>query len=248
MVLTNLCTHTCPSKRASARTVTVPAHLLRSGWDHDLDLDSPFGSFRSKSFSFFKKAESTRSSTPSPPLEDEATFTHSTINHLAPTTAPKLHSPPPPPINTLQDYVPFVYPPNDLITDTPTVPAAFTDGDSLRSSLTGSILSADTWPRPPPTIYSPVSPRASAAIADLCRPPSPLSSRSSLGSTIVDALGAIPAHLRDAPFNANWAGVTTVPTSQRLRGYTQHRSPAHKGSRKNEAIYMTVVHETLAGS
>jgi hypothetical protein len=251
IMFTSICTHTLSSKWTSAKATTVPIHLLRSGWDDDLDLDfnSSFASFRSKRFSFFKKAESTRASTPSPPPEDDAVFAQSATNYLASSTAQSLRSPLPSLINMVQDHAPFTSPPNRPMVDTLALPATIGDGDSLRSSICGSILSADAWPRPPPTIYSPISPRAPAAIADLPCPPSPLSSRSSLGSTISDALGAIPAHLRDVPFNDTWtaSGARAEPTQQRSRRHTPRRLPTRKRSRKNEAVYMTVVHETLAG-
>jgi hypothetical protein len=91
------------------------------------------------------------------------------------------------------------------------------------------------------------SSRASPTIADPPRPSSPLSTRSSLGSTIIDALGAIPTHLRDSPFDVNGPGVTAVPDAQGHRGPMQHRPSARKGSKKTEVIYMRVVHETVAG-
>src|SRR6266567_4418210 len=40
--------------RSSPERTTVPVHLLRSGWDRDLDLQSPPGSFRSKRYSFLR--------------------------------------------------------------------------------------------------------------------------------------------------------------------------------------------------
>jgi hypothetical protein len=203
-------------------------------------LDSPFASFRSKRFSFFKRTESTRSSTPSPPPENYVTVAPSTINYFTSSTAQDLRSPSP---NVVQDYAPFASPPNKPMVDTLAVPPTNPDGDLVKSSLYGSINSGDGWPRPPESIHSPITSQASAAIADHIRPSSPLSSRSSLGSTITDALGAIPAHLRDVPFNRTELEITTAPALQRPR-------PAHKGSKKKKsnAIHMMVVHETITDS
>ncbi len=121
-----------------------------------------------------------------------------------------------------------------------TVPKAALDAESIMStSPTGSIFSADTWPTPPPTVPSPT--------ADPLRPSSRCSDRSSLGSTIVDALGAIPVHLRDAPFNGYGIEMATIPVSRQPRSRTEFRSPTRKGSRKDDAVYMTVVHETDIG-
>jgi hypothetical protein len=237
--LTSKLTH-YRSMRSFPKTATVPVHLLRSGWDHDLDLRSPVGSFRSKRFSLFKMAESTRASTPSPPPpEDEAMFTQSTLDYLASDRAQQLRLPSPPPAVRLQNYATHAFSPT---------PMAATNGDPILSaSPNGSFFPADTWLQPSPTRRSSVSPRASATIADPRRPSSPLSTRSSLGSTIIDALGAIPAHLRDAPFNVNGPGVTAVPDAQGPRGPIQHRTLVRKGSKKPEGVYMTVVHETVAG-
>ncbi|KAH8984399.1 pheromone A receptor-domain-containing protein [Lactarius deliciosus] len=230
--------------RSSAKSATIPVHLLRSGWDHDLDLVSPVGSFPSISLSLFKKTGSTSSTPSPPPLEDEARFTQPMVPYLSSSTAQQLHLPPA--INP-QNYAPAVSPLMSirLPEGNLTVPKAAFDVESIVStSPTGSIFSADTWPKPPPTIPSPGSPPVFAATADPPRPSSPLSVRSSVGSTIVDALGAIPPHLRDAPFNVYGPGVAAVPISRQPRGRIEHRSPTHKGSRKNDAIYMTVVHES----
>lgn len=208
--------------KSSAKTATIPVHLLRSGWDQDLDPVSRVGSFPSISLSLFKKTGSTYSTPSPPPLEDEVMFT--------------------------QPTAPFVSPPmNNRPPENLTVPKAALDVESIVSaSPTGSIFSADTWPKPPLTIPSPESPPFFAA-TDLLRPSSPLSIRSSLGSTMVDALGAIPTHLRDAPFNVYGPGVAAIPISRQPHSRTEHRSPTHKGSRKKDAIYMTVVHETDVG-
>ncbi|KAI0298957.1 pheromone A receptor-domain-containing protein [Multifurca ochricompacta] len=231
--------------KSSAKKATVPVHSLKSGWDHDLDLSSPIGSFRTKRF--FQKAESTRTSTPSPTHSPggTTTFTQSTLNALASSTAQRLPLPSPPPINRLQGYLPVVFPPNKPPADTLAVPKAVTDVDSIMSaSPTGSIFSAESWPRPPLTIPSSVLPPATTGFP---RPSSPLSIRSSLGSTIVDALGAIPAHLRDAPFNVDGPGSTAVPVSQLPHDRMQHHLPTRREARKKEVIYMTVVHETVDG-
>ena len=234
--------HSLPSMRASHKTATVPVHLLRSGWDHDLDLHSPVGSFRSKRFSLFKKVDSTRASTPSPPpLEDEAMFTQSTHDYLASSRAQQLRLPSPPPTVRLKNCAPFAFLPKQSLAKTS---AAAINGDPvLSASPNGSLFPADTWPQPPPII----PPRASATITDPPRPSSPLSTRSSLGSTIIDALGAIPSHLREAPFNVNGPGFTAVAAAQGSRGPMQHRPSARKGSKKTEVIYMTVVRETANG-
>ncbi|KAH9990877.1 pheromone A receptor-domain-containing protein [Russula vinacea] len=232
--------------RSSPKTATIPVHLLRSGWDHDLDLHSPVGSLRSKRFSLFKKAESARTSTPSPPPEDEAMFTRSTHDYLASSRAQRLHLPLPPPAVRLHNHASFAFSPKHSPAGTSATPTAPMSGDPvLSASPDSSFFPEDTWPQLPPAIGS--SPRASPTIADPHRPSSPLSTRSSLGSTIIDALGAIPAHLREAPFNVNGPGVTTVPAGQGPRGPMQHRPSARKGPKKPEAIYMTVVHETAAG-
>ena len=232
--------------RSSPKTATIPVHLLRSGWDDDLDLHSPVGSLRSKRFSLFKKAESARTSTPSPPPEDEAMFTRSTHDYLASSRAQRLHLPLPPPAVRLHNRASFAFSPKHSPAGTSATPTAPMSGDPvLSASPDSSFFPEDTWPQLPPAIGS--SPRASPTIADPHRPSSPLSTRSSLGSTIIDALGAIPAHLREAPFNVNGPGVTTVPAGQGPRGPMQHRPSARKGPKKPEAIYMTVVHETAAG-
>ena len=234
--------------RFSSKTATVPVHLLRSGWDHDLDLHSPVGSLRSKRFSLFKKTESTatRASTPSPPPpEDGVMFTQSTHDHLALSRARQLRLPPPPPAVRLQNRAPLAFSPKQSLARTS---AAAMNGDPILSaSPNNSFFPADTWRQPPTIIRPSVSPRDSAMIVDLPRPSSPLSTRSSLGSTIIDALGAIPTHLRDAPFNINGPGVTTVADAQGSRGLMQHRPSARKGPKKPEGIYMTVVRETAAG-
>ncbi|KAI9456127.1 pheromone A receptor-domain-containing protein [Lactarius psammicola] len=232
---------TCLSQRPSQ------VHLLRSGWDHDLDLVSPVGSFPSISLSLFKKTGSTSSTPSPPPPEDEARFTQPTVSYVSSSTAQRLCLPP---VIGPQNYTPVVTP---LISSRPpgenlTVPkGAFDDESIVSSSPTASIFSADTWPKPPPTIPSPGSPPVFAGAADPPRPSSPLSVRSSLGSTIVDALGAIPPHLHDAPFNVHGPGVAAVPISRQPRSRTEHRPSTRKGSRKNDAIYMTVVHETDIG-
>lgn len=232
--------------RFSPKAATVPVHLLRSGWDDDLDLHSPVGSLRSKRFSIFKKTESTRASTPSPPPpEDRVMFTQSTHDHLALSRAQQPRLPSLPPAVRLQNRVQLAFSPKQSLTRTS---AAAMNGDPILSaSPNNSFFPEDTWPQPPPIIRPSVSPRASATIVDLPRPSSPLSTRSSLGSTIIDALGAIPTHLRDAPFNINGPGVTAAADAQGSRGRMQHRPSARKGSKKPEGIYMTVVRETATG-
>jgi hypothetical protein len=234
--------------RSSPETTTVPVHLLRSGWDHDLDLQSPLGSFRSKRYSLFKKTESTRASTPSPTFEDEATFTQYTHDYLASGGAQQLRLPLPPAVR-LQSHGPLALLPRQLPAGTSAIPTAAANGDPvLFPSPNNSLFPADAWQQPPPTMHSSVSPRASAAIADLLspRPSSPLSTRSSLGSTIIDALGAIPAHFRDAPFSVNGPGVTAATAEQGPSRPVQHSPSTRKRSKKPEVIYMTVVHETTA--
>ena len=108
-------------------------------------------------------------------------------------------------------------------------------------------FSVDTWPKPPATRYPSASPQDSfVIIPDPPRPSSPHSTRSSLGSTIIDALGAIPTYFRDAPFGASVPGVAAA---QGPRGPLLHRSSStrNKVPKKNDLIYMTVVHETTAG-
>ncbi|KAI9509917.1 pheromone A receptor-domain-containing protein [Russula earlei] len=234
--------------KSSSKRVTAPVHLLRSGWDHDLDLRSPVGSFRSNRFSFFKKTDSTRASSPSPPPpEEEAVFAQATHTYLASSTAQQLCLPSPPPATRLPNHSTFAFIPNQSRGGTPTFPQRAMDVDPIiPGSPNSPIFSPDTWPKPPLGLPSSVSPRDTTVFTDL-RPSSPLSTRSSIGSTIVDALGAIPTHLRDAPFDVNGPGVTTVPASQGARGLVQHRPSTRKGSRKNDMIYMTVVHETVSG-
>jgi hypothetical protein len=218
--------------RFSPETTTVPVHLLRSGWDRDLDLQSPLGSFRSKRYSLFKKTESTRTSTPSPTFEDEATFTQCTHDYLASGRVQQLHLPLPPAAR-LQNHAPL---------------AAAANGDPiLFPSPDNSLFPADAWQQPPPSMHSSLSPRASATFANPPRPSSPLSTRSSLGSTIIDALGAIPAHFRDAPFSVDGPGATAVPAEQGPSIPMQHSPSSRKRPKKPEVIYMTVVHETTAG-
>jgi hypothetical protein len=230
--------------RSSPETTTVPVHLLRSGWDRDLDLQSPFGSFRSKRYSFFKKTESTRTSTPSPTFEDEATFTQYTHDYLASGRAQELRLPLPPAVR-LQNHAPLASLSKQLPARTFAIPTAAANGDPvLSASPNDSLFPTDTWQQPPSTMHSPVSLLTSAAIADLPRPSSPHSTRSSLGSTIIDALGAIPVHFRDAPFSVNGPGVTAVPTEQGPSRPTQHSPSSRKRPKKPEVIYMTVVHET----
>jgi hypothetical protein len=91
------------------------------------------------------------------------------------------------------------------------------------------------------------SPRASAGIAVPPRPSSLHSTRSSLGSTIIDALGAIPTHFRDAPFSVNGPGVAAVLAEQGSSRSVQHSPSTRKRPKKPEVVYMTVVHETTAG-
>jgi hypothetical protein len=245
---TNSRTHASPSMKSSPKKTTVPVHLLRSGWDHELDLRSPVGSLRSKRFSFFKKAESTRASTPSPsPPDDEAAFAQSTQNYLSSSAAQQLRLPAPPPPTRLQNYASAALPPKQSLMGTPITPAAAMDVDPIMPASPNSHdFLSDTWPRPPVMIPS-VSPRGSSIFADPPRPSSPLSTRSSLGSTIVDALGAIPSHFRDAPFNVKGPGVAAVPVAQGSRGSMPHRPSTRKGPKKNDAVYMTVVHETVDG-
>lgn len=233
--------------RSSPETTTVPVHLLRSGWDRDLDLQSPLGSFRSKRYSLFKKTESTRTSTPSPTFEDEATFTQCTHDYLASGRAQQLHFPLPPAVR-LQNHAPLALLPKQLPARTSAFPTTAVNGDPiLFPSPDNSLFPADTWQQAPPSMHSSLSPRASAAFADPPRPSSPLSTRSSLGSTIIDALGAIPAHFRDAPFSVNGPGVSAVPAEQGPSRPMQHSPSSRKRPKKPEVIYMTVVHETTAG-
>jgi len=235
------------SSKSSPKTTTVPVHLLRSGWDRDLDLPSPHGSLRSKRFSFFKKSESTRASTPSPPPpDDEALFAQSTHKYLASNTAQQLCLPSPPPAVRLQRNVsPPAFLPRQSRVGAPVVPSTAKDVDPIISgSPNDPDFPVDTWPQLPPTSHPSASLQGSATIIpDLCRPSSRLSTRSSLGSTIIDALGAIPGHFRDAPFSVNGPGVTPA---QGPRGPTQHRPSTRKGQ-KNDVICMTVVHETISG-
>jgi hypothetical protein len=233
--------------RSSPKATTVPVHLLRSGWDRELDLQSPLGSFRSKRFSLFKKTESTLASTPSPTFEDEATFTQYTHDYLASGRVPQLRLPVPPAAR-LQNHAPLAFLPEQLPARTPAIPTAAANGDPiLFPSPNDSLFPSDTWQQPPPTMLSPVSSSASAAFPDLPRPSSPLSTRSSLGSTIIDALGAIPTHFRDAPFSVNGPGVAAVPAEQGPSRPVQHNPSTRKRPKKPEVIYMTVVHETTAG-
>lgn len=246
-LLINIDTHAYShSMKSSAKTATIPVHLLKSGWDNDLDLDpvSPVGSFPSISLSLFKNSGSTSSTPSPPPLDDEPRFLQPTVSRPSSGTTQQFCLPP---VIKPQDYTPVV---SHLMSNKQpegslTVPKAVLDVESIVSaSPTGSIFSADTWPKPPINIPSAESPPDLAATADLRRPSSPLSVCSSVGSTIVDALGAIPAHLRDAPFNGYAPGVSSAPISRQPRNRAEHLSPARKGSRKNGAIYMTVVHET----
>lgn len=233
--------------RSSPEATTVPVHLLRSGWDRDLDLQSPLGSFRSKRYSLFKKTESTRSSTPSPTFEDEATFTQHAHDYLASGRAQQLRLPFPPAVR-LQNHAPAAFLPKQLPERTPAIPTPAANGDPiLFPSPNDSLFPADTWQQLSPTMHSPVSPSASAAFAGPPRPSSPLSTRSSLGSTIIDALGAIPTHFRDAPFSVNGPGVTAVPAEQGPSRPVQHNPSTRKRPKKPEVIYMTVVHETTTG-
>ena len=234
--------------RSSPKKTTVPVHLLRSGWDRDLDLPSPHGSLRSKRFSFFKKTESTRSSTPSPtPPDDETLFTQSTHKYLASSTAQQLCLPSPPPIIRVRDASPFAFPPEQSLVAPPVIPPAAMDVDPIISGSPNSPgFSVDTWPKPPAAYYPSASPQASiATIPDPPRPSSPVSTRSSLGSTIIDALGAIPTYFRDAPFGASVPGVAPA---QGPRGPLLHRpSTRNKAPKKTDMVYMTVVHETISG-
>jgi len=233
--------------KSSSKTATVPAHLLRSGWDDDLDLRSPVGSLRSKRFSFLKKTESTRASTPSPtPPDDEFVFAQFTHAYLASSTPQQQRLPSPPPAVRLHNHSPFASAPKQSQGGISPSPTTAMDVDPIvPASPNSHVFPEDTWPEPPVTLSS-VSPQSSAVIVDP-RPPSPLSTRSSIGSTIVDALGAIPTHLRDAPFYVNGPSVTALPTVQGIRGPTQHRPSVRRGQKRNEAIYMTVVHETIDG-
>ena len=226
---------------SSPKTTAVPVHLLRSGWDRDLDLRSPRGSFRSKRYSLFKKTESRSTSTPSPTFEDEAMFTQYTHEYLASGRAQKLRLPLPPAVR-LQDHAPLSLSTKQMpSTTSPFSPASGNGDPILYPSPDSPLFPADTWP---PAMHSSESPRASAAIA-VPRPSSPLSTRSSLGSTIIDALGAIPTHFRDAPFSINGPGVAVVPAEHSKP--MQHIPSTRKRPKKPEVIYMTVVHETTAG-
>ena len=235
--------------RSSPDTTTVPVHLLRSGWDRDLDVQSPPGSFRSKRYSLFKKTESTRTSTPSPTFEDEAMFTQYTHDYLASGRAQQLRLPLPPAVR-LQNHAPLAWSPKQLPKRTSAIPTVAANGDpTLSPPPDSSHFAAGTWQQPPPTMHSSLSPYASlaAAIAGPPRPSSPLSTRSSLGSTIIDALGAIPTHFRDAPFSVDGPGVTTIPAEQGPSRSMQHSPSTRKRPKKPEVIYMTVVHESTAG-
>jgi hypothetical protein len=96
--------------KSSAKTATIPVHLLRSGWDHDLDLDpvSPVGSFRSINLSLFKNSGSTSSTPSPPPLDDEARFPQPTVSYPSFGATQQLRLPP---VINPQDYTPFVSPP-----------------------------------------------------------------------------------------------------------------------------------------
>jgi hypothetical protein len=231
----------------SSRKTTVPVHLLRSGWDRDLDLPSPHGSLRSKRFSFFKKTECTRAFTPSPPPpDDEALFAQSTHKYLASNTAQQLCLPSPPPaIRPHQNSLPLAFLPRQSPMGGPVVPPTAMDVDPIISgSPDNPDFPLDTWPRPLPTSHPSASSQGAAAvIPDLYRPLSRLSTRSSLGSTIIDALGAIPDHFCDSPFSVNGPGLAAA---QGPRGPIQHRPSTHK-RQKNDVVYMSVVHETVTG-
>lgn len=235
--------------RSSPKKTSVPVHLLRSGWDGDLDIPSPHGSLRSKRFSFFKKTESTRSSTPSPtPPDDETLFAQSTHKYLASSTAQQLCLPSPPPVVKVRDASPFAFPPGQSLVAPPVITPAAVDVDPIISeSPNSSGFPVDTWPKPPVAYYPSALTQASSTITlDPPRPSSPVSTRSSLGSTIIDALGAIPTYFRDAPFGANVPGV--APAAQGPRGPLLHRpSTRNKGPKKSDMVYMTVVHETISG-
>ncbi|KAH9964858.1 pheromone A receptor-domain-containing protein [Russula dissimulans] len=227
--------------KSSSKTANVPVHLLRSGWDDDLDLRSPVGSLRSKRFSFFKKTESTRTSTPSPPPpEDEVVFAQSTHTYLASIAAQQLHLPPPPPAVRLHSHPSLAFAPKQPQDTNPTTPMEV--DPIIPASPNSDAFPKDTWPEPPVTPPFSVSPQYLDP-----RPSSPVSTRSSIGSTIVDALGAIPTHLRDAPFYVNGPSVTALPTAQGTRGPMQHRPSMRRGPKRNDVIYMTVVHETVDG-
>ncbi len=235
------------SMRSSPKTTSVPVHLLRSGWDRDLDLPSPRGSLRSKRFSLFKRAESTRASTPSPPPpDDEVLFAQSTHKYLASSTAQQLCLPTPPPAIRLQG---ISFSPRQSLIGTPVIPPAAMDVDPIISESPNSpVFSMDMWPRPLSTSNFSVSPQVSVTnLPDPPRPSSPLSTRSSLGSTIIDALGAIPTHFRDAPFSVDGPGITAVAPVQGPNGSISHHSSTRRGPKKNDKVYMTVVHETATG-
>jgi hypothetical protein len=234
--------------KSSPKKISIPVHLLRSGWDRDLDLPSPHGSLRSKRFSFFKKTESMRSSTPSPtPPDDETLFTQSTHNYLASSTAQQLCLPSPPPVARVQDVSPFASLYRQSLVAPSVIPLAAMDVDPIMSESPDSPgFPVDTWPKPPAACYPSALPQASfTIIPDPPRPSSPLSIRSSLGSTIIDALGAIPTYFRDAPLGTPAPGVVAA---EGPRGPSLHRSSTrNKVPKKSDMVYMTVVHETITG-
>jgi len=229
--------------RSSPKKTTVPVHLLRSGWDCDLDQPSPHGFLRTKRFSFFKKTESTCSDTPSPnPPDDETLFTQSTHNYLTSSTAQQLCLPSPPPAIRVRDASPFAF---QSLGAPPVITPAAMDVDPIISESPNSPgFPVDTWPKPPVMYYPSALPQPSTTIIpDPPRSSSPVSTRSLLGSTIIDALGAIPTYSRDAPFGASVPGVAAA---QGPRGLLLHRpSTCNKGPKKSDMVYDCCVRDHL---
>ncbi|KAI0053505.1 hypothetical protein FA95DRAFT_753576 [Auriscalpium vulgare] len=270
-----------PVHKAKSLTMTeptTPVHLLKSGWDDALNVKKSHSTLRS-TFTLNSHSDSTRSSTPTPPQsppppmspEQDASFTQSTLTYLESSTARQLRlpSPPPPALHLVHPPGPAerTYPPSpddahppphhrfSALALSPPNPHYSSD---MSGSPASSILSADAWPKPPPTVPSPTSAHPYA------RSSSPTSITSSIVAGQLDALGypvypgehTVSPRMRpaDLPFNVEGPSVMSVPfsppTAARRTASVHSTKSRHvhgaKG-KKNDVIYMTVVKETVVG-
>ncbi|THH17676.1 hypothetical protein EW146_g3174 [Bondarzewia mesenterica] len=212
-------------------------------------------------------------SSPSSPAspEEEASFTQSTLTYLESNAARQLHLPSPPPAAQAKGLSNHSVPPDDRLL---VPPSHVPDTPSPSITPHSSILSADAWPEPPSTIPTPAKVHSATNPASippsvhpyaLATPPSPTRSRSPSISVIsagcLDSYGypllplALPARqMRDIPFNVSGPSMMPIPnanpvprrsaSSRSSKAPSQYRAPKRK-AHKTEAIYMTVVKETV---
>ncbi|KAA1466864.1 hypothetical protein DENSPDRAFT_57930 [Dentipellis sp. KUC8613] len=255
-----------PSGKADflSTTPTTPVHLLKSGWDDELNIKT--------SDLKTQRSASTFSSGLGSPISPEEEFAVSTLHYLESNAARQLRLPSPPP-TAHPAGLPSPVSPTDKTPDTMLAPPR-TSIDSASPSVSrgNSILSSAAWPEPPRSIPSPTDGRLHLPRSPTRATQSPTLSRSGSQSSVrsmsagrLDASGypmlpnARPAHFRDVPFNGPGVMPLSSPPPPRrnassasakakamARVHVRPLSPVGKRTRNasDEVIYMTVVHES----